>query len=127
MANLKMVCLSAILIIVVVSNINAQNNTQSVRGQIIEKQTQATLPGTTVILLESNPAKATITDSNGCFLLEDIPVGRISLQMSYVGFKTIVLSNLNLLSGKELVLHIEMEEMIYQLGIFPMVQYRIVF
>ena len=112
MEKLKLIGISVILIIVSVSNIYAQNITQSVRGQIIEKQTQAILPGTTVILLESNPAVATITDSNGYFLLENIPVGRISLQISYVGFNTIVLTHLNLLSGKELVLNIEMEEKI---------------
>jgi hypothetical protein len=110
MNNLKLFLIS--LIIIVVSNINAQNITQSVRGQIIEKQTQATLPGATVILLESNPVIATITDNYGYFLLENIPTGRISLKISYVGFNTIILNNLNLLSGKELVLNIEMEEKI---------------
>lgn len=99
MNKLKLLFIS--LIIVVVSNINAQNITQSVRGQIIEKQTQATLPGATVILLESNPVIATITDNNGYFLLENIPIGRISLQISFIGFNTIILSNLNLLAGKE--------------------------
>jgi len=112
MSNFKLVGISIVMIIVAASDIKSQNITQSVRGQIIEKQTQATLPGTTVIILESNPAIATITDSKGYFLLENIPVGRISLQISYVGFNTIVLSNLNLLSGKELVLNIEMEEKI---------------
>jgi len=115
MANLKMVCISIVLIIVAASDIYAQNITQSVRGQIIEKQTQVILPGTTVIILESNPVIATITDNNGYFLLENIPVGRISIQISYVGFNTIVFNNLNLLSGKELVLNIEMEEKIQKM------------
>ncbi|MCD4769263.1 MAG: TonB-dependent receptor [Bacteroidales bacterium] len=112
MVNLKLIGISAILIIIVVSNTDAQNITQSVRRQVIENQTQATLPGATVILLESDPVIATITDNNGYFLLENIPIGRISLQISYVGFNTVLFSNLNLTSGKELVLNIEMEEMI---------------
>ena len=110
MSKLKLFIIS--LIIIVASNIYAQNITQSVRGQIINKQTQATLPGATIIILESNPVIATITDNNGYFLIENIPIGRISLRISYVGFNTIILSNLNLLSGKELVLNIEMEEKI---------------
>jgi len=100
------------LIFVIASNINAQNITQSIRGQIIEKQTQATLPGATILIQESDPLIATTTNNNGYFLLENIPVGRISLQISFMGFNTIVLSNLNLSSGKELVLNIEMEEKI---------------
>ncbi len=110
MSKLKLFLIS--LTIIVTSNVNAQNITQSVRGQIISKQTQVTLPGATIILLESNPVIATVTDNNGYFLLENIPVGRISLRISYIGFNTIILSNQNLLSGKELVLNIEMEEKI---------------
>ena len=110
MNKLKLLFIS--LTMVIVSNINAQNITQSIRGQIIDKQTQTILPGATVIILESNPVKATITDNDGYFLLENIPIGRISLQISYLGFNTVVLSNLNLSSGKELVLNIEMEEKI---------------
>ncbi|MCD4832831.1 MAG: carboxypeptidase-like regulatory domain-containing protein, partial [Bacteroidales bacterium] len=110
MNKLKLLFIS--LTMVIVSNINAQNITQSIRGQIIDKQTQATLPGATIIILDSNPVIATITDNNGYFLLENIPIGRISLQISYIGFNTVVLSNLNLSSGKELVLNIEMEEKI---------------
>ena len=110
MNKLKLLFIS--LTMVIVSNINAQNITQSIRGQIIEKQTQTTLLGATIIILDSNPVIATITDNDGYFLLENIPIGRISLQISYLGFNTVVLSNLNLVSGKELVLNIEMEEKI---------------
>ncbi|MCK4630862.1 MAG: carboxypeptidase-like regulatory domain-containing protein, partial [Bacteroidales bacterium] len=73
MSKLKLFIIS--LIIIVASNIYAQNITQSVRGQIINKQTQATLPGATVIILESNPVIATITDNNGYFMIENIPIG----------------------------------------------------
>ena len=114
MNYLKLVIIS--LFLVVASDINAQNITQTVRGQIIEKQTQASLPGATVLVLESNPVTASISDYNGYFQIENIPVGRISIQISYVGYNTIILSNLNLLSGKELVLNIEMEEKIQVLN-----------
>ena len=110
MNNLKMIGISVVMIIIVASNINAQNITQSIRGQIIEKQTQATLSGAIVMLSESDPVVVTMTDKNGYFLLEDIPVGRISLEIIYMGFSTSFLSNLNLTSGKELVLNIELEE-----------------
>ena len=110
MNNLRIFLISVALI--VTSAIFAQNITQSIRGQIIEKQTQTALIGATVVILESNPVIATITDNQGYFQLEKIPVGRISLQISYIGFHTIILNNLNLLSGKELVLNLEMEEKI---------------
>ena len=103
------------LILIVSLNTSAQNITQVVRGQIIEKQTQASLPGATVLIVGSYPAITTITDYNGYFKLENIPVGRVSIQISYIGFNTIILNNLSLLSGKELLLNIEMEEKIQEL------------
>ena len=110
-----MIGILIVLIIIIASKINAQNITQTIRGQIIETQTQATLPGATVILAESNPVIATITDNNGYFHLENIPIGRISLQIRFIGFNTVTLNNLNLTSGKELVLNIEMEEKVQKM------------
>ncbi len=98
------------LIIVVTSNINAQNITQSIRGQIIEKQTLTSLPGATIILLGTDPPVGTITNSEGYFVLKNIPVGRVSLQVRYIGYHTATINSLNLISGKELVVNVKMEE-----------------
>ncbi len=113
MNNLKILFIS--LIIVVASNINAQNITQSVRGQIIEKQTQATLPGATVILLETDPPVGTITNNEGYFVLRNVPVGRVNLQVRYIGYHTVTINSLNLISGKELVVNVEMEEKVQKM------------
>ena len=42
--------------------------TQTIRGQVVDKETQMTLPGATVIVLETDPLKATITN-NPVFLM----------------------------------------------------------
>ena len=91
-------------------NIYAQNITKSVRGQVIEKQTLMPLPGATVILLETDPIVGTTTNADGYFVLENVPVGRLSIQVRYIGYHTAALNNLNLIAGKELVVMIEMEE-----------------
>ncbi len=68
------------------------------------------MPGATIVLLETNPQIGTITNEKGYFVLENIPIGRVSLQINFLGYHTITLNNLNLTSGKELILDIEMEE-----------------
>ena len=87
----------------------SQELTQTIRGTIIDKQTQSPLPGTIVQLLNSDPAKVTTSDENGKFRLENIPLGRWQLKFSMISYKEKVQSII-LTSGKEIVLNIELEE-----------------
>jgi CarboxypepD_reg-like domain len=89
---------------------NAQNFTQVIKGKVIDRQSQMSLPGVNVIISGSNPVIATATDSSGFFKFEKVPVGRTSLELRYVGYQTVNLNNLSLNTGKELMLTIEMEE-----------------
>jgi len=84
--------------------------TQTIRGTVVDKDTRVSLPGANVILLESDPIIGTSTDINGRFVLNEIPIGRIGIKVSFIGYNDMVLSNLNLTSGKELVLNVELEE-----------------
>ncbi len=83
---------------------------QTIRGTVVDKYSQTPLVGANVILSETNPAVGTTTDINGNFRLENIPVGRIGIQITFIGYNPVTLSNLNLTTGKELVLNIELEE-----------------
>lgn len=84
--------------------------TQTIRGKVTDKISQGSLPGATIIILGTEPVVGTTTDPNSEFRLENIPVGRQSLQVSFVGYHPRSIKNLNLTSGKEIVLNIELEE-----------------
>lgn len=84
--------------------------TQTIRGTITDAQSKSPLVAATVVLLNSDPQKGTMTDSEGNFRLEGVPVGRQSLLITYIGYKELTLPNLVVNSGKEVVLIIEMEE-----------------
>jgi len=86
--------------------------TQTVRGVITDKLTKTPIPGANVIILNTNPLKGTITDELGRFKIDDVEIGRISIKVTFVGYYDINLTNVNLQSGKELVLNIEMEEQV---------------
>lgn len=83
--------------------------TQTIRGTVLDKQTQSPLPGAIISISGSDPFKATTTDENGKFRLDHIPLGRKQLRISLISYKekfqTVILN-----SGKETVLNIEMEE-----------------
>jgi hypothetical protein len=100
--------------IIISSTINAQTITQTVRGKVFDAASKTGLPGANVILLNSKPLIGTTTDINGNFILEKIPVGRISLQVSYMGYQSVVRPEILVSSGKQTVLSVELEEEVIQ-------------
>src|SRR4030042_5741881 len=81
---------------------------QTIRGRVIDKVTRTPLPGANVIILNTNPLIATITDPDGKFRFEEIPIGRQSIQVTYVGYKSAAVPNIIVNSAKEIVLEVEM-------------------
>ena len=98
------------LFMILVSSLAGQEKpVQSVKGFIIDHSLKSALQGASIRLLDEE-GKMTVSDANGYFLLRKIPVGRHSIVISFMGYKTVTLTNLSVESGKELVLTIEMEE-----------------
>jgi hypothetical protein len=99
------------------SNIFANEDLkQNIRGTVVDAITGFPLIGANVVLVNSDPIKGTVTDLNGHFSLMDIPVGRQSLAVSYIGYHSRIIENLLLTSGKEVVLNIALEEKAIEVG-----------
>lgn len=111
---MKRFTLTTLLFIVYSSVIFSQEITQTIRGTVIDKYSQTSIPGASVIVLGTDPIIGTSTDVNGEFVLEKVPIGRQSVQVSFMGYKTNTIGNLNLSSGKEIVLNIQMVENVIQ-------------
>jgi len=76
----------------------------------MDTDTELPLIGASVLLAGSEPLIGTTTDVQGTFRLENIPVGRITLQLSYLGYENAVIPNIVVNSGKEVVLQLRMQE-----------------
>jgi len=83
---------------------------QTIKGTIIDKDAEYPLIGVNVLLIHEELNIGTTTDLEGNFKLENIPVGRQTIQLSYIGYKTLTLPNILVRSGKEIALTIQMEE-----------------
>lgn len=57
-----------------------------------------------------------VTDINGYFTINNVPVGRSILRISYVGYEPMILPNVEVTSGKDVILNITIEESISKLN-----------
>ncbi|MBW7912774.1 MAG: carboxypeptidase-like regulatory domain-containing protein, partial [Taibaiella sp.] len=57
--------------------------TQTIKGTVTDKESKIPLAGVTVAVTTVNPPAGTATDGNGNFLIENIPVGKHTIQVSY--------------------------------------------
>ncbi len=94
-------------------NAKAQNTyTQTVRGEVVDQQSQSPVPGAYVKVLTTNPMQVAVTDVNGNFRLENVPVGMHNIVVQMIGFDDVVYRNIKITTGKELIMKVEMQEQV---------------
>lgn len=110
--KMKNYYLNLILLLFTISSnkVFAQSPTQTIRGTIIDKQSQSIITGANVIVMNQSPQKGAVSDINGHFRIDGMMVGRFDLKVSYLGYNEVVLSNIEITLGKEVVLEIGIEE-----------------
>lgn len=98
------------LMLLMTVTLGLQSQTQIVKGIIYDAQSEFPLFGATVYLVDSDPPVGTVTDEDGKFRLEKVPIGRQSFLITYIGYKSITVPNVLVINGKEVVLEIKLEE-----------------
>jgi hypothetical protein len=88
---------------------------QTIRGIVLDRASQQPIIGGTVVVLGVTPLLGSTTDVEGKFKIENVPVGRRDIKLTYMGYEDYFLPGVLLGSGKELVLTIEMVESVTKL------------
>lgn len=99
-----------IILFVFSSPLFSMELTQTLKGVVKDNATQIPLPGANVIIKDTNPLLGTTTDADGRFRINNVPIGRYHIIVSYTGYKSVTLPGILLSTGKETVLSIELEE-----------------
>lgn len=85
--------------------LNAQA-TQTIRGQVLDQLLQLPVEGASISLPELN--RSTVSDRNGHFRFDGVPIGTRSVSITHQSYQAIYLENLQLNAGKEMVLQLPM-------------------
>jgi hypothetical protein len=91
----------------------AQSGT--IKGTVLDQQSEMPVIGATVQLLGTESPIGTVTDLDGYFVLKNTPLGRNILQISYLGYETMTLPNVEVTSGKDVILSVTIRESVEQL------------
>ncbi|MEP2668721.1 MAG: carboxypeptidase-like regulatory domain-containing protein [Cyclobacteriaceae bacterium] len=89
---------------------NAQQINQTVRGTIIDQDSQMPLIGATVVVVGSDPILGAATDYDGNFRIDQVPIGRVTLKVTSIGYEDKTIPNLLISSAKEEILNITLLE-----------------
>jgi len=85
---------------------------QTIRGKVLDKDSKYPLMGVNVVIQNSNPMIGAATNEEGEFELHQVPVGNQTLLLSYLGYKTALVRDLEVTSGKQKVILVELEEQV---------------
>ena len=89
---------------------------QTVKGTVIDKQSQQPLSGVRIVILNSDPLISTVTDTNGNYRIYEVLSGRYDIQALFAGYKSVTIPNVVVTSGKEVVLDFSLDENVTQLA-----------
>ena len=96
---------------------HAQSTTvcQTIRGTVNDLASGEPMVGVT-ITVENGITLATVSDADGYFIINNVPVGRHSVRATFIGYEPVLLKEQLVSSGKELVLNLRMQENVSDLG-----------
>ncbi len=107
---LLLVCFSSAL-----GAIEEKDKLGSIAGQVIDGATQQPLIGANIIVVEK-PTVGVTTDTEGNFIIKNLPVGEYSLRASIIGYKALVYTNVVVSTGRSAKVKIKMQEEAVRVG-----------
>lgn len=99
-----------LFILIILQTISSYSQKGTIKGKVIDKQSELPLLGASVELLLPDKLVGVITDFDGYFTLDNVPIGRQEIRISYIGYETNTISNIEVSTGKDINITITLTE-----------------
>ncbi|MDU1904991.1 MAG: TonB-dependent receptor [Dysgonomonas sp.] len=104
------------LFLLICFSVTAYSQTgKPLRGVIIDEASGEALPSVTITILNQNPPRGVITELDGTFSFENLPVGRYDIQASFIGYEPAIAKEIVISSGKEAFVTLSLKENLNEL------------
>jgi hypothetical protein len=89
---------------------------QTVRGTVIDKESGFPVSDANVVIKGTDPVLGSSTDQNGMFRIAKVPVGRHSVEITHIDYEPVIMSDVLIGTGKEIVINIGLIESVTELS-----------
>jgi hypothetical protein len=93
----------------------SQTLTQIVKGKVVDAESQVSLPGANIVITGTTPLLGAIADIDGNYKITNVPTGRYNIQISYMGYDPVIIPEIMVTSGKEVVLNVALKQSVTQM------------
>jgi len=83
---------------------------QTIRGRVVDDISKEPLIGVSIAIKDANVG--TVSDAEGNYRIDNIPFGRQTVVISYIGYEPQTLANIVVTAGKEVVLNVSLTEQV---------------
>lgn len=84
--------------------------TQTIRGMVTDRETNAPLLGVNVaVYIGDKLIGGSASDASGSFRVVNVPVGRVDIAATYIGYNKVIIPNTPVTAAKEVILKLEMD------------------
>ncbi|QTN38014.1 TonB-dependent receptor [Cryomorphaceae bacterium] len=110
------ICLTLFLFGLLSLPAQGQEVTQHIFGTVQDRDALQPLPGANIVLTSVDPPLGAVTNADGTFRLSDVPVGRHTLEITFIGYGTQVIPNVVVTSGNAVRIDVALVESAEVLG-----------
>jgi len=90
---------------------------QTIRGRVVDEINKTPLIGVNIMVIGAGEALlGAATDVDGNYRIENVPVGRQTIKITYIGYEEQVIPNVLVTAGKEVILNLSLTESVSQLS-----------
>lgn len=98
-----------LIVSVILFAITSFAQTGVIRGTITDKQSEKSIISATIELV-SDPSRGSTTDENGNFELSSVTLGRQTIRVSFLGYESTTIPEIDVTAGKEVIIAVSLIE-----------------